>query len=283
MFIKNKISFYNNSYRTGNLSGSLLRFKQADTMRNVDLLIIGSSHAVNGYDPRIFKKANINAFVLGTISLNAGITQIILDKYLDQINPKFIILDVFDLCTLGKLSTETSTDYISNDDLSILELTKIFLHSPSVKVFNSSIYSFWDRQKKEIFSEYFNDMSKRYINGGYLPINSIYKDSVFIKKEVNSVSLLQKKYFENIIRKIEDKGIGYVIIQSPVIEKVYKQIDNKDNINFYFSSFGNYYNFNLDRYRYLFELSDFGDAKHLNVKGVQKFNDFIIDKILYNN
>ena len=43
-----------------------LRKIDADTTINIDVLVLGSSHAYRGFDPRIFKKAGIKLFNFGS-------------------------------------------------------------------------------------------------------------------------------------------------------------------------------------------------------------------------
>lgn len=52
----------------GNYGHSMLRLNEVKTHSRVDILILGSSHAYRGFDPRIFKKHQFDIFNLGLSS-----------------------------------------------------------------------------------------------------------------------------------------------------------------------------------------------------------------------
>ena len=75
---------------------SLTRMREVKELSDIDVLIIGSSHAYRGIDPRIFKEKGLNTFNLGS-SLQTPInTKILLKKYLDKLKPKLVIYVVYD-------------------------------------------------------------------------------------------------------------------------------------------------------------------------------------------
>ena len=51
---------------TGGPGHSLLRFREAQETKNIDILFIGSSHTSKGFDNRLFAQHNLRAFNMGT-------------------------------------------------------------------------------------------------------------------------------------------------------------------------------------------------------------------------
>lgn len=80
----------NLNYRIGSYGHMFTRInevKQLDS--NVDILFLGSSHSYRGFDPRNFKDKK--TFNLGSSSQTPIQTKILLERYLDNINPKTVI------------------------------------------------------------------------------------------------------------------------------------------------------------------------------------------------
>src|SRR5437868_5764818 len=73
----------------GSLPGhTYTRLRDADTTNNINILFIGSSHCYRGYDPRFFRSKNVRVFNLGSAAQTPIQTEILLDKYLKQLNPQ---------------------------------------------------------------------------------------------------------------------------------------------------------------------------------------------------
>ena len=56
----------NINHRMGAYGHVFSRFQEAASSQNIDVLILGSSHAYRGFDTRIFAEQGIRAFNLGT-------------------------------------------------------------------------------------------------------------------------------------------------------------------------------------------------------------------------
>src|SRR5215217_8103310 len=70
------------------------RLKELDTVKNVDILFLGSSHAYRGYDVRKFNRLGYSAFNLGSSAQTPVQTELLVKTYLAQLNPKVVILDI---------------------------------------------------------------------------------------------------------------------------------------------------------------------------------------------
>lgn len=71
-----------------------LRLREAASIEDVDVLIVGSSHAYRGIDPRRLADVGVNAFNLGS-SLQSPIqTEFLLRKYIDQMKPDLVLFEV---------------------------------------------------------------------------------------------------------------------------------------------------------------------------------------------
>ena len=101
-------------------SGGFLfsRLKEVKTQNNIDLLILGSSHAYRGFDTRIFNNEGINAFNLGSSAQTPVQTNYLLKTYLKQLKPKVVLYEVYPE-TFTFDGVEAEMDLISNEELKI--------------------------------------------------------------------------------------------------------------------------------------------------------------------
>ena len=86
-----------------------------------DVLIVGSSHAYRGIDPRILERDGITAFNLGSSAQTPINTKVLLHQYLEQINPKLVVYEAY-AGTLAIDGVESSLDILSNNKIDINNL-----------------------------------------------------------------------------------------------------------------------------------------------------------------
>jgi hypothetical protein len=256
-----------------NVDKGLLTLKKNELshFKNVDYWVLGSSHAYRGYDPRVFAQYGLKMVNWGSSAQNAVQSEWIFDKYIDSIKPKKIILDIYPLM-LNHENLLPYLDFWMNDITSTFPLTKI--NYSNINEVNTSIFTFL---KKKMNVSTFNDASLRgtYIKGGYVESNQKFKKQVEDYKTKNYKILpLHAQAIERIVQKCKDRNIKLYMIQSPVTKPHYEIVLNNKEINEYFSTFGNYYNFNQT----LSLTNDFFfDNNHLNQKGVEVFNRRLIE------
>src|SRR5690554_449999 len=92
------------------------RIKEIPNYKDIDILILGSSHAYRGFDTRVFKKHGINAFNLGSSAQSPIQTYILLNQYLDELNPKLVVLEVY-AGVLELDGVESSLDLAANNKM----------------------------------------------------------------------------------------------------------------------------------------------------------------------
>ena len=71
------------------------RLKEVKTVKNVDILFLGSSHTYRGFDTSIFHDCGYSAFNLGSSSQTPIQTLTLANRYLKQLNPKLVVLEVY--------------------------------------------------------------------------------------------------------------------------------------------------------------------------------------------
>jgi hypothetical protein len=251
------------------------RLKEAKEIENVDILFIGSSHTYRGFDNRIFQKAGLKTFNLGSSSQTPIQTLALLNRYLDRLNPKTIIFEVYPI-TFTIDGVESSLDIIANDK-NDFESIKMAFKQNHIKVYNSLIYGFY----RDIFGrnssiqEAAQKIDDKYISGGYVETKiKCFKHKDYKKQSWNFKDA-QFKSFQSIIENIKARKIKLILVQAPITQDLYNSYTNNIDFDNRMKTYGDYYNFNN-----IVALDDslhFYDSNHLNQNGVDIFNKKLIE------
>lgn len=249
------------------------RLEEANRTRNIDVLVLGSSHAYRGYDPRIFRLKNIKIFNLGTSAQTPLETEFLIDKFLDRLNPKVAVLDAYPKLFESD-GAESMIDLLQNGHID-KDFVKMTFKINDIRSYNSLIYCSY-RQifgLNKRFVERLTIDSDRYISGGYVETYKTYNPTI-TPESSNTISAKQMNAFDRTITKLKEKGVKIILVQSPVTVRSYLKRQNNDELDSLFSRKGTYYNFNK-----MLQLPDslFYNDDHLNQNGVNVFNKKLIE------
>jgi len=264
----------NLSYRLGGIGHLHSRLAEVKKVKDVDVLVLGSSHAYREFDPRIFKKAGYTMFNLGSSAQTPIQTKVLLNRYLDQLNPKIVIYEVFPK-TFSIDGVESALDVISNDVNDIHSL-KMCVKTMHIKVFNTLLYGFYRdlTGRNKSFVEKKHAGQDTYISGGYLEKDiETFKHKRYEKQAWDFQENQFDDFREN-INLLKSKGVKLYLVNSPIAPAYYKSYTNNHLFDKRMKQFGNYYDFNK-----ILKLDDslyFYDADHLNQNGVDIFDDKIL-------
>jgi len=276
----------NLKYLLGTYGHTFTRLKEAEQLNgDIDILFLGSSHTFRGFDTRIFKEHGFNTFNLGTSSQTPIQTLMLTRKYLDQIQPKFVIYEVYPM-TLIVDGVEGVLDIVSNDSNDLHSLQMV-LKTNNVKTFNTLIYS--TTRDVLCLNKSFSEPIEReneirgndtYIEGGFvekeagfLKMGVITPENIIIRKD-------QLKAFEQVLEEVNSRDINLILVYAPISKAMYPSLSNRQYYDSLMSTYAKYYNFNE-----MMNLDDtlhFYDRHHLNQVGVELFNDKLINT-LHNN
>ena len=267
----------NINYRIGSSGHNYSRLSEVKNYGEVDILFLGSSHAYRGFDTRIFSENGYKSFNLGSSSQTPVQTKVLLNRYLDKLNPKKVIYEVYPE-TFMIDGVESSLDLIANDINDLYSL-KMALKINNIKTYNTILYGF-TRDLLGLNTSYIEKEIKgndKYVSGGFVEKEiSFYQPTEFKRKEI-SLQNYQLESFSEIIHLIKDKDIELVLVFAPIPKVNY---DSYININYFDSimkKYSTYYNFNE-----MINVNDslhFYDSHHLNQKGVKIFNKKLIEII----
>lgn len=264
----------NFGFNRGSEGHMYTRLNELDSINDVDILILGSSHAYRGYDPRIFEQRGYSIFNLGSSSQTFIQSEFLLKKF-SQLKPKLVILDVYPILFESD-GVESSLDLISNYKFPS-DLSPMIFKQNSIKLYNTFVFSLY---KNTFFNNYGNEPivkgDDEYISGGFLYSSSTsFKDEPLFDREI-SINESQLESFISIINFLERKRIKYVIIQAPTTLEKNNHFTNISDLDTLFSNKGFYLNYNNIL---LLDHSYFLDHSHLNYRGVKIFNKCVIDTL----
>jgi len=265
----------NINYRVGSYGHMYSRLSEVKNYGNVDILFLGSSHAYRGFDTRIFLDNGYKSFNLGSSSQTPVQTKVLLNRYLESLNPKLVIYEVYP-ATFTMDGVESSLDIIAND-INDSHSLKMALKINNIKTYNTLIYGFIHDLLglNKSFSEPIINGNDKYISGGYVAKEiGLYKPTEFEKKEI-SLRDYQLESFSEIVQMIKNKNIELILVYAPITEVNYKSYSNNHYFDSTMKSYTEYYNFNE-----IIDLNDslhFYDSHHLNQNGVDIFNEKLIE------
>ncbi len=265
----------NLKYRLGAIGFTYSRLAEVKEVKDRDVLFLGSSHAYRGFDTRMYTDLGYKVFNLGSSTQTPLQTKVLLQRYLDLLNPKLVIFEVYPLifCSDG---VESALDIISNDrnDLFSLEMARELDHA---LIYNSLLYgSIRDLiGLNASFSEKKWRAISTYIPGGYVHRKLRHFDYIDYPKDHWDFQESQFKYFEEILTMLEQRNIEVKLVYAPITKSKYQSYDNHKAFDLKMKEYGFYYN--LNETLNLDDSLHFYDSDHLNSIGVKIFNEKILE------
>lgn len=95
--------------------GTWQRFQEYDPAVSHDVVVLGSSQAYRGYDPRLFAERGLDMFNLGTSAQTMAQTDLLMDEYLEAGNTGLLIVEM-SLSGLAGDGLESTADLTQNVD-----------------------------------------------------------------------------------------------------------------------------------------------------------------------
>lgn len=253
------------------------RVKDISNFKDVDILVLGSSHAYRGFDNRVFEKHGIKLFNLGSSSQSPMQTNILLNQYLEQLSPKFVVLETY-AGVLGIDGVESSLDLAVNNKMDI-NYYKTLLDLKNIRSMNSAIYGSFREifNLNENFKEDLIQNEDKYVSGGF--VETEFRVNPFDEEkpmpwEINSTQI---KYLKSNVELLKGKNIPFILVQTPITQRLYNSKTNNTEVDSLLNSLGNYINF--QNKVELNDTIDFYDSNHLNQHAVEKFNEYFITYI----
>lgn len=265
----------NLTFPMGSYGHMYSRIQELEHTSDVDVLFLGSSHAYRGFDVRIFEREGLKVFNLGSSSQTPIQTKVLLNKYLDTLNPKTVVFEVYP-GVFQSDGVEGSLDLIANDDIS-LDTVAMALSMNHIKTYNALAYGLMEdlvRFRRD-FSEPRRKLDDTYIPGGYVEKQLSYYWHVEHAAKHWRFNDRQFEAFEEAVVMLVERGVELILVYAPITSTLYSSYATHEIFDEKMSTLGSYYNFNL-----IMDLDDsahFYDSHHLNQIGVELFNEKVLE------
>jgi len=235
-------------------------------------IVLGSSHAYRGYDPRIFEQSGISLFNAGTSAQNAKGSLVLYNEYLRDRSDVFI-LDVYDP-VFELEGTESNMRLIQNVPTNEAALAlvqqefKIYtLNALAVRL--ASINPTDEAPNADYIKNGFCE--KKGILYAVEPLN----DSVFDANEEMFVA------FEKMVKQIQADGKRIVLCSHPLpacpgLHNYHDKFLSK--FSPLIQKLGLHY-IDLTYYTEGFGINEFADISHMNQQGVELYNKLLLDTL----
>ena len=268
----------NINYNLGSYGYLNSRLKEVKQVSAVDIVFLGSSHTSRGFDNRIFAQAGYSSFNLGSAAQTPLQTQLLVERYLERLNPKLVIYEVYPASFMLD-GIESGLDVVSNDKNDWLTL-KMASKINQLKVYNTLLYSVL-RDLTGMDDDYVEPIKFKkntYISGGYIERMVYFNEPKTYTDSIDFYFPAQQiESFEFVINAVKASGAKLKLVYAPITKALYQSYTNNNYFDQTMRKYGDYKNYNK-----VLELNDtvhFYDDNHLNQLGVKIFNDQIIEDL----
>ncbi|MEN9336608.1 MAG: hypothetical protein RLZZ500_1595 [Bacteroidota bacterium] len=267
----------NLKYVKGTYGFTNTRLQEVKAQKKCDVLVLGSSHAYRGFDPRIFQKSGLLLFNLGSSAQTPLQTKLLLERYLNQMEVGTIIYEVYPT-TFAIDGVESSLDIIANDknDIHSLALAKEVRH---MKVANTLAFGFMDNVIHPVaINEPKISKEDRYIPGGFVERKQGNYQPKVVPKTTIVIDPKQWEAFTEVVELIKRKKIKLLFVFAPITKNLYQSYQNRTEFETKIKALGSYFNCNgkvaLDDHLHFY------DSNHLNQEGVNRFNTYLLQYVV---
>jgi hypothetical protein len=265
--------FVPNLQRNGGQEVQMMRDLTSNPTK-YDVIVLGSSHAYRGYDPRIFEQSGIRLFNAGTSAQNAKGSFVLYNEYLGDRSDVFI-LDIYDP-VFELEGTESNMRLIQN-----VPTNEAALHlvEQEVKVYTLNALAVRMASLNPIDEAPNNE----YIKNGFCEKKGILyaveplNDSVFDVNEEMFVA------FEKMVKQMQADGKRIVLCSHPLpaCPGLHNYHDKfLSRFNPLIQKLGLAY-IDLTYYTEGFGVNEFADISHMNQQGVELYNQLLLQNLTF--
>ncbi len=266
----------NVQYSLGLGDHTLTRSREAEVWGPVDVLFVGSSHSYRTFDPRVFERHGLRVFNLGSSNQTPVQSEVLLHRYLEKLSPRLVVVEVHpDI--IGYDGVESSLYWLSNSAPSWHNVPMV-VRSANAKVLCTAIFS----TKKNLgrsFRRYVEPEvieGNRYVSGGYVerevecwhptpqPTDTVH----FLSSQLHAL--------RRMVSTIEEAGAECLLLEVPDTRMLEGALVGLDEFRERMRMYGD---FHCPRPPQLDDSLHFFDPGHLNQKGAEIYDEYIIDLI----
>ena len=253
---------------------TLLKYREMQEMKNLDVLFVGSSHAYRTFDSRIWRDRGYHVYNMGTSSQTHIHTGLLLHEFLLRSTPKLVIYEVYPdiFANEGIESNSIFLAYGMCKDA----MTRVALKSRNIKSINELIHAKYRSlvRPDKVLPIVVDTTVEIYRSNGYIERKDGAYHNVKEHKRGKMKTRQLDAFYDN-LNYLESQGIPFLLVNTPVTSIESGRFLDQGKYEKIMSSFDNYKDFSqLDS---LIDSLHFYDYHHLNQKGVELFNPYFIN------
>lgn len=268
-----------------------LKFNEINNYHNIDILFVGPSLAYRSFDVRRFRENGFEVFNMGTTSQTPVQNYILLKHFLDQLQPRFVVIAVQ---PPQSKPIESTLDFICSDfednkvQWECMKLHMVIL-CKSWNIINSYIYNCFLHYIYLPIRSYIKHIPlnvnhidgeetiigiDKYIRGGYVERQENLTCSLMEYKSKKILfNSMQIKYLMRSIDLVQSRNIPFLLVEVPIQTARYQAWQNHEEWEQLLTDYP-YVNYN-GRIS-LNDTTEFYDSNHMNKYGVAKFDSLFI-------
>lgn len=251
------------------------KFREFDPEHHWDIIVLGSSHAYRGYDPRVFAAQGIRLFNLGSSAQTPMNTYPVLKRYVTARNCGLLLIDVYDKA-FGDAGLESTSELTQNipSDGAAMEMALALRDPRAVNMMALR----WLSHDEVLYDD------TTYVSGGFAQrLDSA--AAVVPRAEEPPVERdpRQEDYFDRCIAYAREQHIPVVLVThcAPGRNGHARQAALRVFLHERLAGTGIRY-FDFSEAHHLDAEDHFYDDNHLNLAGVRLFNAQLIDSLRAN-
>ncbi len=260
---------------------SMLRFGEIGGYSDLDILFTGSSHCYRSFDPRFYRDHGLKTFNMGSTSQSPINTYYLLEKHIDTLSPKLIVLEVY-WGVLELKGVESLLDLSVNLPVDRM-LWRMAWATRDIRALNRLLAVELDLDRKPLAEvEPEAEPGDEYVPGGFVNNSGGREGDRCYPPTTVRVNSLQIKYLERIIELADMRGIGIVLVAQPVPKATLGNVRNYGEIDSLLNDVTARYDVPYFDFNVMMDLNDsahFYDYHHLNSVGVAAFNRRLLDEL----
>ena len=254
----------------GNTGHLCSRIKDIRNYHDVDILFLGSSHCYRTFDTRFYEAAGHHCFNLGSSNQTPVQTLVLLQTYLDSLNPRHVVFEVHpDI--MNHDGVESAVDLLANAPLTC-PMTRMAWTMGNMKVVNTWLYALYNQKLRHRLDHFVEDSiieSTAYVPGGYVEINSRRFEVKRYPRKNLTIRPEQMEALKACLAMLRERNIPYLLVEVQDAEQLRKTFLNHDWFEAQMRSLGPY------RYKILpmVDTIHFANSNHLYKPGIRLFNE----------
>jgi hypothetical protein len=269
--------FPNLTVRAGGYGHSLTRLQDARQHGPCDILVLGSSHAYRGLDPRVFAEHDLDLFNLGSSSQSPVQTEMLVRRYVDRLTPRLVLIETYPR-VVALDGVESALDLLANSDPDRHSLAMVW-RVCHIRAWNGLAYGFV-RQWKGVTppQEPRQRGMDNYVDGGFVERRMAgNRPPQAVPPAGMTLRDMQLRALERTIGLLKDRGIPVVLLEAPVTSADRRAAIGREAVVEQLRVLAPY--LDTQDLVQLDDEADFYDSHHLNQRGVVRFNKALIERL----